>query len=460
MRPDVEALLLARAARSQTTGRLPSLAAGVVQDGELTWSAGRGTIDGTSTGARPDADTQYRMGSISKTFIAVLVMRLRDEGLLALDDAVERHAPGTPFGARTIGQLLAHTGGLTAESPGQWWERTPGADFEALAASLGDEHVVHDAGVRFHYSNVGFGILGQVVETVRGTAWFDCVRSEILEPLGMTRTTLMPQAPAAAGLAVHPWADVVLPEPTPHAGAMAPAGQLWSTLSDLARYARIFLGLAPDVLPLATVEEMGTAGGADVRPSAWSAYGLGLQVHMRAGGGTVVGHGGSMPGFLASFLVDREQQTASIVFANSTAGLDGTIGADLLGVLQQHEPRVQPEWRATAKLRDADAEILGPWYWGPTPLALRMRGTDALELTALQGFGRGARWRRVETTGPDSEWLGLDGYYAGETLRVVRTPEGAVSHLDIATFILTRSPYDPADLQPGGVDAPGGRPLD
>ena len=84
MRPDIEDLLLACAARCQAAGRLPSLAAGVVQGETLTWWTGRGSTDGTLDGPEPDADTQYRIGSITKTFVAILVLRLRDEGLVAI----------------------------------------------------------------------------------------------------------------------------------------------------------------------------------------------------------------------------------------------------------------------------------------------------------------------------------------------------------------------------------------
>ena len=112
--------LLARTARAQRTSRVPSLTAGVVRGGGLVWSAGAGAVQ------EPHDDVQHRLGSISKTVTAVAVMRLRDEGRLHLDDPVDRHLPGTPFGSRTVGQLLSHTAGLRAESPGAWWERVPG----------------------------------------------------------------------------------------------------------------------------------------------------------------------------------------------------------------------------------------------------------------------------------------------------------------------------------------------
>src|SRR3954468_9475363 len=110
--PSTARALLARTARGQRGGRAPSLVAGVVRDGGLAWSAGRGDV------AEPHTDVQYRLGSISKTGTAVVVMRLRDEGRLGLDDPLERHLPGTPLGQRTVGQLLSHLAGGAGERPG------------------------------------------------------------------------------------------------------------------------------------------------------------------------------------------------------------------------------------------------------------------------------------------------------------------------------------------------------
>src|SRR3954471_15504887 len=106
--PSTARTLLARTARVQYDGRAPGLVAGVVRDGGLAWSAGRGGV------AEPHTDVQYRLGSISKTITAVAVMRLRDEGRLGLDDPLEQHLPGTPLGERSVGQLLSHLSGATS----------------------------------------------------------------------------------------------------------------------------------------------------------------------------------------------------------------------------------------------------------------------------------------------------------------------------------------------------------
>ena len=128
-----------RLARAQAEGRAPSMAAGLVRDGALVWSGGRGSVGG----APPTTDTQYRIGSITKTFVAVLVLRLRDEGRLDLADPLEAHLPGTAAGDRTLLQLLSHTAGVASETPPPWWERTDGAVRPAVTDLLGDQPAEH-----------------------------------------------------------------------------------------------------------------------------------------------------------------------------------------------------------------------------------------------------------------------------------------------------------------------------
>lgn len=448
MLASTEHALLHRLALAQRAGRAPSLVAGVVQDGALAWSGGRGDVD-----SRPaDADTQYRIGSITKTFIAVLVLRLRDEGRLALTDPVGVHLPGSAFGDQTLAQLLTHTSGLTSELPGPWWERVAGPDFAGLSDRMAGEPSRYTPGTRFHYSNVGFGVLGEVVARLRGTSWIDAVRAELLQPLGLARTSFSPEPPHAEGWAVHPYADVLLPEPSHDAGAMAPAGQLWSTVTDLARWATFLGGDTGDVLSRATLEEMQRPATAD--DDLTGAMGLGLQVRYR-GGRRLVGHGGSMPGFLAGVLFDLDRGTGVVALTNSTAGVAlHTLSDQLSDTLEQLEPSLGPVWRP---LPDLDQDLLaltGAWFWGPTPHVLRLAADGDLELRS--GGSRSSRFRR-DPAGADgvTTWTGLDGYYAGETLRVVRTDDGRVTHLDLATFVLTRTPYDPTAPVPGEVD-PGG----
>ncbi len=445
--PGTRRALLHRLAVGQAEGRTPSLVGAVVRGGQLVWSDGRSMVDGHS----PDGDVQYRIGSITKSFIAVLVLRLRDEGLLTLTDPLEEHLPGTPAGRLTIAQLLSHTSGLAAETPGPWWERTRGALRPELADVLGEQPLRHPAGSRFHYSNPGFALLGALVERLRGEPWGEVLRREVLEPLGMTRTGLARQAPHAGGFAVHPWADVMLPEPLEYTGVMAPAGQLWSTAADLARWAAFLCGGDEKVLSPAGLAEMRRPASEPEGAEWTSAYGLGLQL-LRRDGRVLYGHTGSMPGFVATVWVSERDDLAAVVLTNSTSGVPvPAIAADLIRIVAEHEPRIPAPWRPLPAYDPELLALTGSWYWGPAAHTLRLRADSALELTSLGGAGRGATFRAE----PDGTWTGLDGYYAGETLRVVRTADGTVSHLDIGSFVLTRAPYDPTTPIPGGVDPAG-----
>ncbi|RZQ61848.1 serine hydrolase domain-containing protein [Amycolatopsis suaedae] len=443
-----EFALLRRIAVEQSTNRAPSLVAAVVRDGRIAWSGARGTVDGTA----PDEDTQYRLGSITKSIVAAQVLRLRDEGLLDLNDAVDKHVPGTALGSLTVAQLLAHTSGITAESPGQWWERTEGGDWAALASALPAEEVRLRPGSRFHYSNAGYGVLGELIARLRGQSWLDVLRAEILQPLGMSRTTPRPEGRHASGWAVHPFADVVLPEPEHDAGAMAPAGQLWSTARDLARWVAFVGGDTGEVLHPDTVAEMREMATVDDGDTWTAGYGLGLQV-LRHQGRRLAGHTGSMPGFLAAGIVDAATGTGALALTNSTSGV-AILGVtlDLISIADDYEPRLPPEWQPT----EVDPELLaltGLWHWGPAPHHLRILPGGWLSLAPTSGAGRASRFRPAG----DGTWIGLDGYYAGETLRACRAADGTPTHLDLATFIFTRTPYDPAAPVPGGVDPDGWR---
>ncbi|MET7405114.1 serine hydrolase domain-containing protein [Streptomyces parvulus] len=449
--PATRRQLLHRIAVAQAEGRTPSLVAAVVRDGRTVWHGARTSVEGHG----PDENVQYRIGSITKTFTAVLVLRLRDEGLLDLGDPLEKHLPGTGAGEATIAELLAHSGGLAAESPAPWWERTPGSLRPELADVLGKQPFLHPVGRRHHYSNPGYTLLGALVAQVRGASWEEVLRREVLEPLGLHRTSTRPSDPHAGGWAVHPWADVMLPEPAEDLGRMAPAGQLWSTTGDLARFA-VFLTKGDDrVLGADTVREMRAPAAAmeavDVADGA--AYGLGLQIQHRDGR-LLVGHSGSLPGFLANLTLSVDDDVAAVVLTNCTSGpLLGGVGADLVRIVAEAEPRIPEPWRPLPEADAAVLELAGQWYWGTHAFALRLTPDGGVSLEPLSGQGRRSRFR----ANADGSWTGLEGYYAGELLRAVRRPDGSVSHLDLGSFVFTRQPYDAGASVPGGVDPEGWR---
>lgn len=341
--PATAARLSFELAREQSSSRLPSLAAGIIRGGSLVWSDAVGSTGHGAEDLPADAGTQYRVGSITKTFVAVQIMRLRDAGQLDLDDPLDRHVPGTEFGQVTIAQLLLHASGVQAETNGPWWERTPGTDWSDLAGTF---RLRHRPGRRFHYSNVGFAVLGEVIAQLCGRAWDEVVRTELLAPLGMNRTTTRPVPPRAYGLAVHPFADLTMPEPEHDARALAPAGQLWSTVADLARWAAFLAGDTAGLLSRDSLAEMFQPLILNDTPGEpWTAaHGLGVQL-WNTDGRRYVGHGGSMPGFLAFIRVDIESGDGVVGLTNTTTGLSHGFAASLLDTLTAAEPLRPQPWQ-------------------------------------------------------------------------------------------------------------------
>ncbi len=438
--------LQALTAREQRDGRLPSLVAGVVRDGELAWAGSRGRHTG---GVLPSADLQYRIGSITKTMTAVLVMQLRDEGKLDLADRLDRHLPGVGYGDRSIRSLLSHSSGMQSEPAGPWWERSAGGTFEELAAAVDDTRPPHAAGATHHYTNLAFGLLGEVVSRHRGKPWWEQVEERILRPLGMSRTSYLPEEPCAAGYSVHHFAGTLTEEPAQDTGAMAPAGQAWSTVTDLAEYAAFLLDGHDDVLSKETLDEMRTPQSGTLAGGMSGGYGLGLRL-LAGGSGTLAGHTGSMPGFLAGLFVDPVRRSAALCLGNGTTGLrcEG-LPVDLLSTLEELEPSIVDAWQPSQDVPEEVAEILGVWHWGNTAYAFSWDRSEVL----VSQLASGLHSHRFRPTGADT-YVGTSGYHHGETLRVVRKAGGGVSHLTCATFVYTRTPYDPAAPIPGGAPKP------
>ena len=435
--------LHARVAHAQAEGRLPSVVAGVVRDGRLAWA---GAYGADLLEDHDPFDVQYRIGSITKTMTAVLVLQLVRDGRLSLDEPASVVLGDVGYADRTLRSLLAHSSGMQSEPTGSWWERSAGLSWDELAAANDGSGSVLPGQRQFHYSNLGYALLGEVAARVLGESWWDCVLTRILEPLGLHRTTYLPDGAAAQGRSVHPYASTLVDEPATDTGAMAPAGQVWATLGDLATYACFLLDGHPDVLSADLLAEAFGPQSGSAADGLGYAHGLGFQI-FPGGSGTLAGHTGSMPGFIATALVDRRRSTGAVVLANATTGYSpAALAIELLEELERCEPTLARPWVATAAVPAELVDALGVWHWGNTPFVFRMEGD------ALVARRNGAEMYRFAVV--DGEVRGTGGYHAGERLHVVRRDDGSVSHLDVATFIYTRTPYDPDAPAPGGHPGP------
>ncbi|HSL66375.1 MAG TPA: serine hydrolase domain-containing protein [Gaiellaceae bacterium] len=420
--------------RAQAQQRLPGVAAALFRHGELAWSdaVGLADVDAATVATR---DTQYRVGSITKTFAAAAVLQLRDEGRLDLDDPVAQYVEELPHRAPTLRSLLSHTSGLQREQPGDMWETMVMPTREELLAGLGaSERVL--SGSHWHYSNLAFSLLGEVVERTAGVPYREHVAARLLRPLGLERTTWRPEPPVAVPYLVDPYADGVSVEPTLAEGSLDAAGELWSTAPDVARWGAFLADPDPAILSPESAEEMRTVH-AMAEPERWLAgWGLGLSLERR-GDRVWAGHGGAMPGFLAAFAFRPAERVAAAVLTNSGARAEPDVLVLDLGETElELEPEAPEEWRPAPPPDDV-APLLGRWWSEGEGFTFSWRqGRLEARVDGLADWRPPAVFERVD----EDVWRTVSGRERGELLRIRRDENGDVARLNWAGYPFTREP--------------------
>ena len=312
----------------RTAKGIPAVSIGVVDGHSVTWARGFGWAD--SAAARPaGANTVYRVGSVSKLFTDVGVMRLVEAGKLDLDAPVTRYLPDfhpkNPFGgAITLRQLTSHRSGLTREPPvGNYFDDTA-PSLAVTVASLNATTLVYEPGTRTKYSNAGIAVLGDVLERTQGESFYPYLERAVLAPLGLTSSSFRPTpalTPRLAAASMWTLDGRRFPAPTFQLG-MGPCGSMYSTVLDLARFAQILIGrgTAPSgerVLSSAMIDAMWKPQFA--APGTKTGYGIGFNVG-ELGGHRTVGHDGAIYGFATTLLILPDDSIGVVV----TATLDAT----------------------------------------------------------------------------------------------------------------------------------------
>lgn len=275
-----------------------------IREGEHEWAAGAGTEELAST-VPVSTSGRFRIGSVTKTFVATVVLQLADEGRLALDDPVARHLPGdVPGGeAITVRQILNHTSGIYdyAHEQDRSTNRWRG---EARYRTYHPEELLDVAfaqppyfppGQGWHYSNTNYVVAGLLVEKLTGTHYGDAVIDRIIRPLRLNQTTVPGTDPTVPEPHAHGYTEVA--GPLVDATEMNPsldwaAGEMISTASDLNRFLSALLrGELSSPAALGAMRDT-------VETGQVFRYGLDLQQYDLPCGVTVLGHGGELLGFL------------------------------------------------------------------------------------------------------------------------------------------------------------------
>ncbi|MFG1953797.1 serine hydrolase domain-containing protein [Micromonospora sp. NPDC048830] len=432
--------------RAQAEGRVPAVSAALHRADRPLWTC---AVGGTGNDHPLGPRTRFRIGSVTKTFTAVLVMQCRDAGLLDLDDPVARHLDVPAHGELTVRRLLSHTAGLQREPYGDVWDTLAAPDVEQLLADLARAERVLPPARRYHYSNLGLALLGQLVARLCGGTWAEVLAERVLAPLGLTATTDRPDPAAATGFLVDAYSDEAHPEPPTDFGAVGPAAQLWSTASDMARWAAFLAdpaALDPSgaVLAPATLDEMRWPRTVTDETSWGAGFGLGLILVPQGDRVIHVGHDGAMPGFLAAVYGRCGGPGTPGAMGCAVLGSSGTgvrvleLTHELLAASAEHDPADIAPWRpgepAPAHLRG----MLGRW-WGEGfeyvfswhDGALRARGAD-------DPAGKPPAVFAPLPDRPDV-FRTVSGREAGELLRLTRDEHGTVTRLHWATYRFTRT---------------------
>jgi CubicO group peptidase (beta-lactamase class C family) len=311
---------------------LAGLALGVVRDGRLERFVGLGLADAEAK--RPvDADTVFRIGSISKTMTAIGVLQLVEEGRIGLDDPVAAHVHAIELRQRagdepiTVRHLLTHGSGIgelrrwtDAGRPvgglGTPVDRPPPSLTDYYADGL---RAGVPPGTKWAYANHGFAILGRLVEEVRGEPFADVMRARIFDPLGMEHTDFarsdrvrdrLAVGYALRGKRMKPVKDLEV--------APAPAGSCYASTADMARYAAALAGGGAPLVRPGTFELMLAPQGVPGE----GVPGMGLAFFLdRVGAHRIAGHDGGWLGFVSSMLFAPDDGVAAVAFTNTATAI-------------------------------------------------------------------------------------------------------------------------------------------
>lgn len=372
-----------------TREHIPGAAWGVIIDGRLAHVGVTGFRD-LATKAPVDTSSVFRIASMTKSFTAMAILRLRDEGKLSLDDAAERYVPElaglayptTDSPKITIRHLLSHAGGFPEDNPwgDQQLARTDDEMSRMMRAGIPFSNT---PGVAYEYSNYGFAILGRIVTRVSGVPYAEYVAANILRPLGMRSTTLSPQSVPANRLAHgYRWEDDQWKEePQLPDGAFGSMGGMLTSLNDLGLYVGALLGAwpprdGPETGPirrssLREMQQMWRPGVTTVRRDAsgrtvlnTGGYGFGLRISTSCLFGHIVAHSGGLPGFGSQMRWLPEYGVGIIAFGNRTYTGWGGVFDQAFGMLEATgglQPRAQVPSPELERMRETVTRLVMAW---------------------------------------------------------------------------------------------------
>ena len=352
--------------------RCHTISWGVVRDGELALTGSVGPLD-------VDADTVYRIASMTKSFSAAATLVLRDEGAFQLDDPIGRlvptlsslRGPTSDAAPITIRDLLSMTSGFVTDDA--WADRNlelRDDEFDAIVRS--GPVFAQPTGTGFEYSNFGYAVLGRVVHRVTGRPLQQHVSERLLEPLGMTRTTWVMPPPDTDWAHPMRWLDGGYVEELPPLGdgLIAPMGGLWTTVGDLAKW----ISWLDDAFPARDEPDEGPLRRASRREMQTSqqyvgmrtygeiryatSYCLGLRELHEPRRRPITTHSGGLPGYGSNMSWRPGAKLGTIALSNATYAPMTELGIRMLELATDQIQPSPPEHPVTAIVSEAAAGLI------------------------------------------------------------------------------------------------------
>jgi CubicO group peptidase (beta-lactamase class C family) len=354
--------------------RQPSVVIGVVVDQELLWAKGFGYRD-VERKLPATPRTVYRIASITKTFTAMAIMQLRDAGKLQLDDPVVQHLDWFEYRNRfpaapvvTIRHLLTHTSGLPREANFPYWTDDKFPTREEMVKALKHQESVFPPETKYKYSNLALALAGEVVSVASGEPYADYIRNHILNPLGMTSSSVLTQdidrERLATGYLMQQPDGSQPTAPETDSKGLTPAANMSSTVEDLARFVSLQFHSGPmgggQIIQLSTLQQMHRVHW--LNPDWSSGRGLGFSV-WRQGERTLVGHEGWVAGHRTQIAFDPTAKIGVIVLTNCDEGGPGSYVRQMFNIVA---PAIERAMAQEPQLQLADVTRYTGTYHDPS----------------------------------------------------------------------------------------------
>ncbi|MBS1664805.1 MAG: beta-lactamase family protein [Bacteroidetes bacterium] len=439
----------------------PGFVYGIVAGGKLVFTGSVGYCEPFKK-IPATAQSDFRIASMTKSFVSVAILQLRDGGKLRLDDPASLYipelkgqsGPASDAPAITIRHLLSHSAGFPEDNP--WGDRQlADSDEELLTLVRKGISFSNSPGIAYEYSNLGFTLLGYIVQKVSGQKYEDYITEHILKPLGMNHTyweySKVPESQLAHG---YRWIDGSwVEQPMLHDGAYGAMGGMITTMEDFAKYTAFQLAAWPSrsgkeegPLKRSSCREMQQPWTFNTLNTGFSygpsgpacpistAYGYGLRWSKDCKGHTMVGHTGGLPGFGSNWMMLTDYGVGVISFSNltyaSTAIVNArvldtlitlahlkphvVVGAEILSQRKKELTALLPSWEG-AKKSGIFAENFFADYF-----------VESLKQEAVAVFDRAGKIVRVGEMRPDNNLRGsfvLEGEKGNIEIRFTLTPE-------------------------------------